>query len=405
MNVLIIGGGASGMVAALTAAKSHNVTILEQRDRIGHKLLATGNGKCNMTNADQSLSHYHGLLDEEGSRMFAARVLKRFGKEEVLSFFMDLGILPKEKNGYIYPNSEQASAVLDVLRFALKQEKVRTICDAGVNGIEKKGDRFLVKTSQGEFQADRVILCTGSKAGIPRDQATGYRLASDLSHKIIDPLPALVQLCSDEKICKGLAGIRLNGTIRLYEDDTLLDTRSGEIQFTNYGISGIPTMQLSYLAAKKLSAHKKVKVSLDLLPDHTEEDCLHILQQRKELGGYKTAEQFLTGIFHKNLGICLMKSIGISLSESVSKLSDQDLSSLCKQIKSFELQIRQTRPFSDAQVCAGGIDLNEVKDTLESKLVPGLYFAGEILDINGDCGGYNLQWAFSSGMLAGQLEN
>ena len=404
MHIVIIGGGASGMVAALCAAKNNQVTILEQRDRIGRKLLATGNGRCNMTNTDQSLCHYHGLKDEAYARGFAGRILKRCGSIKTLSFFQTLGIEYRDRNGYIYPASEQASAVLDVLRFALKHADVNVITDCRVDALQAGGNTFTVQTSQGAFQADKVILCAGSKAGIPKDCTEGYALAKSLSHTVIGPLPALVQLCSDEKICKALAGIRTQAGITLLdEDDRVLAKESGEIQFTAYGISGIPTMQISYLAAKELENGRTVSAEVDLMPDKDENAVFDMLQKRRQESAYKTAEQFLIGLFHKNLGIHLMKSVSVSLTAAVSTLTDEDLWKLCKQIKLMPLPVKGTKSFADAQVCAGGVDLFEVTDDLESKKVPGLYFAGEILDVHGDCGGYNLQWAFSTGMLAGTV--
>ena len=405
MSVLIIGGGASGMVAAIKAAKDHQVTILEQRDRIGRKLLATGNGRCNMTNTDQSLSHYHGLLDENLSREFAGRVFAQYGIDEILALFKTLGIETKDKNGYIYPASEQASAVLDVLRFALSHANVKIICDCRVDSVEESAHRFYAKTSKGDFYADNVILCPGSKAQIPKDCTDGYALAKSFSHTIVGPIPALVQLCSDEKICKPLAGIRTHAGLTISDGkDQILATDCGEIQFTAYALSGIPAMQVSHIAAKELDAGSKIKAELDLLPDKTQDAVLSMLEERLNESAYKTAEQFLIGLFHKNLGIALMKRLQIPLTESVSKLTQSALADLSREIKHMAFPILQTRSFADAQVCAGGVVLREVKDTLESMKVPGLYFAGEILDIHGDCGGYNLQWAFGSGMLAGSLQ-
>lgn len=405
MSILIIGGGASGMVAALMAAKEHQVTILEQRDRIGRKLLATGNGRCNMTNTDQSLSHYHGLLDEAYTRDFVKRVFSHYGSKEILAFFHTLGIETKDRNGYIYPASEQASAVLDVLRFALNEANVNMICDCRVDSIQKKGERFLVQTSQGEFDAGKVVIAAGSKAGIPKDCTDGYDLARSLSHTVTGPLPALVQLCSDEKHCKTLSGIRTNAKISLVDEDhRILTEDCGEIQFTAYGLSGIPTMQISHLAAKALLEKKKIIAVLDLCPNLSKDECIAMLRDRKQNGFYKTAEQFLIGLFHKNLGITLMKMLQIPLTCPVSGFSEDILAKLAALIKQLTFSVTSTKPFADAQVCAGGVDLHEVSDTLESKIVPGLYFAGEILDVHGDCGGYNLQWAFASGMRAGSLQ-
>ncbi len=401
MSVLVIGGGASGMVAALMASKEHQVTILEQRDRIGHKLLATGNGRCNLTNNDQSLSHYHG---GNQSQTLVRNVLQQYNKEDMLSFFRKLGIETKERNGYIYPNSEQASAVLDVLRFALSHAGVNIITDCSVENAEYCDHTFTVKTNKGNHCANDLILATGSKAGISGKYATGYHLAEELGHSIVPVRPALVQLISDEKMCKSLAGIRVSSEITLLNaKNECVSKERGEIQFTAYGISGIAAMQVSHLVSGMCEVGQKCSLSVDLLPDVSVEDCQKMLIKRKENNGYKDAGTFLIGLFHKNLGIHLMKRLDIPAATPISDLTEEQLQRLAHLIKSLPFCIKGTKDFIDAQVCAGGVDLSQVKDNLESALTPGLYFAGEMLDIHGDCGGYNLQWAFCSGMLAGSL--
>ncbi len=402
MNILIIGGGASGMVAALTAAKQHhNITILEQRDRIGRKILATGNGRCNLSNADQSLSHYHALAGDEAAETFVSEVFKAYDQKSVLEFFRSLGVEIRDRNGYLYPASEQASAVLDVLRFALENEKVRIVTDCKVKQIQKTGGAFLVKTDSGNYEADRLLLSAGSRAGIPSSASDGYALAKEIGHTILDPVPALVQLCSDEKDCKMLSGIRTQAKISLLEENHLIASESGEIQFTDYGFSGIPTLQISYLVSERTAKKQRMSVAFDLMQSLTLEECCDLLIMRRQESGYKTCEQFLIGLFHKNLGLCLMKRAGIALTKKVSALSDDELTKLAKLIKAFSFSVKGTRSFQDAQVCAGGVRLDEISKNMESKIIPGLYFAGEIIDIHADCGGYNLQFAFATGMLAG----
>ena len=229
MNILIIGGGASGMTAAICAAKKQNhIIILEQRDRIGRKILATGNGRCNLSNADQSLSHYHALEGDTAARAFVADVFKEYDQKKVLSFFQTLGVEVRDKNGYLYPASEQASAVLDVLRFALDHEKIRVVCDCRVDHIQKKENRFVVKTSGEEYVADRVLLSAGSRAGIPGSCSDGYALAEELGHTILTPLPALVQIISHEKDCKMLSGIRAKAKISLQDESGFIGSETGE---------------------------------------------------------------------------------------------------------------------------------------------------------------------------------
>ncbi len=403
MKIIIIGGGASGMAAALYAAKSgHEVTILEAGERIGKKLLSTGNGRCNFTNPDQSLLHYHGLQDEEYSRTFVRNVFSFFSQKELLTFLQEIGIESKERNGCIYPLSEQASAVLDCFRFALKDAKVSIITSCPVTEIAKEGEQLRVVSSKNQYLADRVILSAGSKAGIGANMPDGYSLVKKLGHTLIGPVPGLVALKSDEKMFKPLAGIRVNGQISLLDAKGLvLAEDRGEIQLTGLGPSGIPAMQVSYIASKHLAKGETIEASLDFLPDVNHDECLHMLITRGKQNAYRSAQDFLIGLLHKNLGVQLMKMAAIPLQKDVCKFSQKDYETLGGIIKGMRVPVLGTMGFAKAQICAGGVALDEVKDTLESKCLDHLYLTGEILDVHGDCGGYNLQWAFTSGMLAG----
>ena len=402
MKVIIIGGGASGMTAALCAARlGHEVEILEGKDRIGKKILQTGNGRCNLSNSDQSVLHYHGLYNEYKSRAFVQSVFAKITQSDMLSFFNGLGLEFRTRNGYQYPASEQASAVLDCLRFALIHEGVHVNCCAQVMKLRKEQQGIIVHTKEQTYQADRVIFATGSKAGLQKGDVDGYAILRECGHRLMGPIPALVQLISDEKIFKPLSGIRVNAKIRLLDENgTELCADTGELQLTAYGLSGIPTLQISHLASKYLTNGKKVCASIDYLPDLLDAACLDILKKRAADNGYKTADQFLIGMFHKNLGQMLMKMSDISLSKQASAFSETDLLKLCNCIKDMRVPLNGTKGFAQAQICAGGVLLDEIKDTLESKVMDGLYLCGEVLDVHGDCGGYNLQWAFISGMFA-----
>lgn len=405
MNVCIIGGGAAGMVGAVMASKSGaKVTILEQRDRIGRKLLATGNGRCNLSNADASLSHYHGMENEEAARSFARAVFSRFSFDDTLRFFHELGVLPRQKGGYYYPHSEQASAVLDALRFQLAERGVRIVNDCPVSGITKEKQDFLVRTEKGQFRADRVILAVGSKAGLPGSVSDGYHLATGLGHHLSAIVPALVPLVSEDKLFKPLAGIRCQGSIRILDvSGVRTATSTGELQLTSYGLSGIPTFQVSSLANRLLIANREVFAELNFLPEMKEAELAALLQNRREQLRERTAEEFMIGILHKHLGIFLMRQSKIPLQQRAGNFTAEDLDRLRSSIQCLRVPIYRSKPFSDAQICAGGVLLSEVRDTMESTLVQGLYLAGELLDVHGDCGGYNLQWAFSSGAVAGML--
>ena len=407
MNVCVIGGGASGLVSAVCAAQNGDkVKILELRDRVGKKILATGNGKCNMTNADMSLSHYHGLKSEEASRALVSDVFNKYSKEDVVDFFEKLGILISYNNGYAYPYSQQASSVLDVLRFKLEALSVDVITDCTVDEIKKDKNIFNVYTDKGRFKADKVILSCGSRASLPDNIPDGYNLAVKLGHSIIGPLPALVPITCKDAIFKSLAGIRTKGKITLFDsDNTEIAENFGELQLAQYGVSGIPAFMISYQVSKQLKNGKKLYLILDFMPDISRDDFISILKKRISDCPYKNAENLLIGLLNKNLALALIKDCGIDYRLSVSDFNEEDIVRLADKIKSFRVHVSGTKQMKDAQVCAGGVDVSELNSNLESKFVKGLYFAGEMIDVHGDCGGYNLQWAFSSGMVCGYDKN
>lgn len=404
MKVGIIGGGAAGLVAAIQAAgDGHEVTILEHMDRIGKKILSTGNGRCNMTNVDQGAEHYHGTHPD-----FAVRILEQCSYTTTLHFFTELGIYTKNRNGGLYPYSEQASAVLEVLRIEAAELNVRIICHAEAERIEPS-EQFHVfvkyrekPQKQEEFLFDRIILATGGKAAkVTGSDGSGYRLAASLGHRMIEPLPALVQLKSAQEFFKGIAGIRCDAGLSLYVEDTYMCSERGELQLTSYGISGIPVFQLSGKAARALYEKQAVKVQIDFMPDMpTVGDLKEFLAVRVATTPYKLLSELLIGLFHKNLCALFLKTCNLKGTRKSSTLTMEEMSGLARCIKCFDVPISGTNSFDQAQTCTGGVDTEELKDTLESKLVPGLFFAGELIDIDGDCGGYNLQWAWSTGMLA-----
>lgn len=406
MNVCVIGGGASGLVSAVCAALAgDNVKILEVRDRVGKKILATGNGKCNMTNADMSLSHYHGLKSEEDSRALVSAVFERFPQKETLRFFEELGIVVMYKNGYAYPNSEQASSVLDVLRYKLDAFGVKIICDCNISDIRRDKDGFSIVTNQGKISADKVILSCGSRASLADNIPDGYSLAKKLGHTVVGPLPALVPITSPDPVFKSLSGIRVRGSIAVFDEkNNLIADDKGEIQLANYGISGIPAFMVSYQVAKYIKMGRKLTAVMDFMPECSMDELKDMLKNRAA-NSYKTAENYLIGFLNKNLALAIIKECGIDLKLGCDKLTDEMIDNIAGHIKSFTAELSGTKALKDAQVSAGGIDVCEVNPNLESKKVKGLYFAGEMLDVHGDCGGYNLQWAFSSGMVCGYDKN
>lgn len=398
-KVIVIGGGASGIVAAIAAARSGaDVTILEHKNRIGKKILSTGNGKCNLTNLNQDVKKYYGNHPE-----FIMPVFQQFGVTETLDFFHAMGILIKDKNGYIYPNSEQASSVLDVLRMELEYLKVEIICECTIKSIRKIRNQFVMKTNLKEYKSDTCIMAIGGKAApVTGSDGSGFQYVEEFGHTVLTMVPALVQLKAKQSFFKELAGIRIEGKVQLWSDSILLSSEYGELQLTKYGISGIPVMQISRFASMELLKNKKVTAVLDFYPQMTEKELKNYLKNRFKHSHYKTAEECFIGFINKKLGNVLLKESGIALKQNANEIKLKQIEILAKQIKTFSIDILATNSFENAQVTAGGVSTKEINnETLESKLVSQLFFAGEMIDIDGTCGGYNLQWAWSSGYVAG----
>ena len=400
-QVIVAGGGASGMAAAIMAArKGSQVTILEHMDRVGKKLLSTGNGRCNLTNLKMGKECYRS--DQKG---FPMKVLERFGVKETLAFFEGIGVLTKDKNGYVYPNSEQAAAVLDLLRLELGRLGVKIILGCQVKRIGRNRIRegFLAETSLGDFEGAAVILASGSRAAaFTGSDGSGYELVRQLGHRVIVPLPALVQLRCEGKYFKQLAGVRCEAKVFLYSGAKRLAWDQGEVQLTDYGISGIPVFQVSRFASRALYGKQPVRAVVDFLPTMDTDSARVFLQQRRKRLGHLKCGDFLTGILHKKLAAVLLKLTGISAEQEAGMVPEDQWERLLVKIKAFDAIVTGTNSFEQAQVCCGGVDTREIcPDNLESRLIPGLYIVGELLDVDGICGGYNLQWAWSTGCLAG----
>lgn len=399
-TVAVIGGGASGMMAAVAAASGGaRVVIMEHKDRIGKKILSTGNGRCNFTNIQQEPLCYH----SENS-LFPWRIIEKFDARAAISFFLKLGIYSKNRNGYLYPNSDQASAVLEAFRMELDRLHVDIRTGIHVRKIQPGKKGFTIYTDSGQVRADKVILCTGSKAApATGSDGSGYDFAKQAGHRLIPVLPALVQLRCSGSFFKAIAGVRVNGSVAVWAEGECIARDTGEIQLTDYGISGIPVFQVSRYASKLLYEKKEVSAVLDFMPDFTEEQTDTFLRARAKTRPEKPAEKFMIGLFHKKLSDMWIKMSGIPRDKKVGEFTEQEFSKLVCLIKQFEVPVTATNSYEQAQVCCGGVDTAEVDpETLESVYVPGLYFAGEILDVDGMCGGYNLQWAWASGHTAGE---
>ena len=396
MDVLVIGGGASGLVSAITAVKNGcKVTILEKNNKCGKKLLVTGNGHCNYWNELQELDKYHTNNLEYFTPIY------NLAKDKVLNFFKELGIIPKIKNGYYYPTSNQSTSILNALVNLVKYYKVNIIYEEEVISI-KKNNKFLVKTLNNSYEADKVIIATGSMASIKDKSVTGYELGTSLGHSIVPLLPALVQLKSNEHLCKELKGVRCDVKVSLFEDDKLIKEEIGELQFTDYGLSGICILNLSRYVGLGLQDNKKEVIKINFLP-WLEEDVLSFLTKQSNKLPYYNLSNILDGMLNYNIGNEILKKCNIKANAKLEELDKKTTNHLVEYLTSYPIEINGTKTLLDAQVCRGGIPLSEINpNTMESKLVKGLYFTGEVLDVDGDCGGYNLGFAWMSGLIAGK---
>ena len=368
-TVAVIGGGASGMMAAVTAAsEGARVILLEHKDRIGKKILSTGNGRCNFTNIHQEPICYH-----SEDPMFPWEVVEKFNAQTVISFFLQLGVYSKNRNGYIYPNSDQASAVLDAFRMELDRLKVEIRTGVECREIRPGKKGFTILTDQEPVRADRVILCAGSKAApTTGSDGSGYDLAKKLGHRILPVLPALTALKCEEKFFKSIAGVRANGSVSIWSGDECIAKDTGEIQLTDYGISGIPVFQVSRYASKLLYEKKETDAVLDFMPDFTKEQTNAFLRARAKTRPDKSAEMFLIGLFHKKLCDLWIRLSEIPRQRKAGELTEDEIARLTSLIKEFSVRVRETNPYDKAQVCCGGVDTREVNpETLESVYVPG----------------------------------
>lgn len=397
MVIGIIGAGASGMAAALAASECDGVKVLlfERQARVGRKLQATGNGRCNLTNLHSDRGGYHG--DE---RDFAQYAISKFGAEKTLRWFEKLGLYTvAEDSGRVYPYSDQANSVVDVLRFALCRDNITLVTGFEITKARKTPEGFRLDGNGESYLCDKLIIACGGLAGTKLGGSmSGYQLLRGFGHHITKLRPSLVQLKSSWSGCASLKGVRAQCRVAVCNGDALHAKSLGELQFTDYGLSGPVIFEVSRdVCSTKGDWH----CILDFLPELDEEALLSRLQMRR--GGTLLTDDLFTGILHNRLGRVLTQSAGIRSGIAVASLRDDELRAAVQAAKALDVSITEPMGMEHAQVTAGGAVTTEFDpQTMQSRVVTGLYACGEVLDVDGDCGGYNLQWAWSSGRLAGE---
>ncbi|MBQ2675842.1 MAG: aminoacetone oxidase family FAD-binding enzyme [Clostridia bacterium] len=404
-KIAIIGGGAAGLVAAISAKYADNncdVTVFDRLDRVGKKILATGNGCCNLTNINAGLTvddtngqafpvHYFGKNAD-----FALPALKSFSVENTISFFENLGVLTRLDEDKYYPYSLQAGTVLDALRFECERLCVKFRLGVSVDKIGAQNGKFSI--SGDKF--DCCIVAAGGKSS-PHlgSDGSGYKLLEAFGHKCSPLLPAITQIKTETDFVKQLKGIKIDADVTISVDNKNVRTEFGQVLFADYGLSGPPVFQLSGIAA--YNYNKNCLIKLNLMPEYDFNSLLQLVTAASKRNS--TCENMLSGILNKRLGQVVIKAAGYPLSTATSQLKPTDLKNIVNTIKQFSFKVTGVQGFANAQVTAGGIYTNDFDSaTMQSKLIRNLYAAGEVLDIYGDCGGYNLQWAFSSGYIAGK---
>ena len=398
-TMIIVGAGAAGLCAAITRARAgQKVILLEQNNKIGKKILVSGNGKCNITNRHITPNRFHSQNPH-----FVEEVLKGYDFEVIKKFFTSIGLeLIEGKEGKMFPMSLQASSVVELLEYEAKLLGIEIVCDCAVTAIDKHAQTFSLETTQGTKTCEQLVLASGSPAAPHLGGSNaGYAFATKLGHTLIPRHPSLVQLCSEETWVKGCAGVKVAGLAKLYANDQYITEKKGDLLFTNYGISGLAILDLSREASTRLAGFDYCELSLDLMPELGKEKLTNLLLARVQKESKKPIGLWLQGVLHKKL-------IPIILEQSKCKVRTEDalnrkeINKLVHTIKNLKLSVNDTKGFKSAEVATGGIDTAEVNpQTMESKLITNLFFAGEILDVDGDRGGFNFHWAWVTGLKVG----
>ncbi|MCI1478890.1 MAG: NAD(P)/FAD-dependent oxidoreductase [Clostridium beijerinckii] len=403
-DLMIVGGGASGLMAAIIAKDfGLDVAIIESNDRIGKKILVTGNGRCNITN--KNISHPFGYFHSENQDFFKA-TLDNFTVKDTESTFLSLGLpLIELESGKMYPKSLQASSVIDIFRMAIEDRQIPLYTNCKIDSTSKKNNFILTSNNDDfkNFSCKKLILsCGGKSATKTGSDGSGYKLCKSLGHSIIEPIPGIVQLKLDYPYLKALSGVKFDGSASILVDNKVIRTEFGEILFTDYGISGPPIMQLSSYASKALYENLNVTIRIDMFPLESKDDIESFFTTHFSMFGHREISTALIGVINKKLISTILKDVGIKdIHIPCSSIDWRTTSKLIDKFKRWDFKCIGTNGFNNSQVTVGGVNTSEVNNiSLESKLVKNLYFCGEILDVHGDCGGFNLQWAWSSGYLA-----
>ena len=405
-EVLIIGGGASGLVSAIYASQGGNkVTILEKNNQLGKKILITGNGKCNYWNNDISLDHYHTQNKE-----YLSKIITNKNQQDILSLFERLGIIPKIKDGYYYPYSGQATSIQTTLIKECNILGVNIITNCEVTNIKKENNKFKILTTKGEYISDKIIISTGSYA-YPKTGSTGdgYKFLKTLGHTIITPLPALVQLVAKESYLKEWQGIRSEVSVTLIENNKKIKKETGEIQLTDYGLSGICIFNISSFVSKGLNNHKKEQIKINFLHPfniNNINETIELINKRNKIMKNRTISDLLDGLLNYKLINLFLKLSKIKKEDKWNNITIEQKQKLSNYLTNFIIEIKETKSFDTSQTCTGGVPLSEINpSTMASLKCNNLYITGELLDADGECGGYNLAFAWITGMLAGKGVN
>lgn len=401
-DVVVIGGCSAGLVAAINAKRrcaSLRVAVVEKLPRIGKKLLATGNGKCNLTNMN-ALEHSY------VNKSFTDYALEQYSPKKVISFFESLGLLTyADSCGRVYPESNMAASVVDALRFEIERLGITVYCDMPVSEVCKTKNGFTVNN---RIFCSKLIVSAGGKSSASQgSDGSGFALAESLGHTVTETVPALVPLCASPEITKPLKGVRVRNAALTLKGENVITKSVGEILFTDYGLSGIAAMELAADAQKYINNVKRNPFTyIDFMPQMSNEDLFEYLKSLSNIKGFCALDNLLTGILPKAVGIAVCKVCKLySTDKKISSLTEKDMRVISEKIKNFSLEISGTRGFVNSQVTSGGVKTDEIDEkTMKSKIRDNLYFAGEIIDVDGGCGGFNLQWAWASGMLAGELK-